>query len=143
MIQPFDYTIDYKQLNGLALAYIGDAVYDTYIRHYLLQTGKTKPNQLHGEATKFVSAKAQSWILKELMEAQFLNEEELAVTKRGRNSKSRTMPKNTDVQTYRYSTAFEALIGWLYLAKNTERLHEIINEAIRKVEAKGGANYEP
>ncbi|MBO1005839.1 Mini-ribonuclease 3 [Pseudogracilibacillus auburnensis] len=129
--------LDYRQLNSLALAYMGDAIYDVYIRHHLLQTGKTKPHRLHREATRYVSAKAQAAILKEMMEESFLTEEEIAVMKRGRNAKSGTIPKNTDVQTYRHSTAFEAVLGWIYLAEDIERLKEWIDEAIDKIENKG------
>jgi len=129
--------VDYKQLNSLALAYIGDAVYDVFIRHYLLLNGKTKPHRLHREATRFVSAKAQSSILKKMIEENFLNEEEMNVMKRGRNAKSGTTPKNTDVLTYRHSTAFEAVIGWVYLANDRNRLNEIIDEAIMKIETGG------
>ena len=66
--------MEYKQLNSLALAYMGDAIYDVHIRHHLLQSGKTKPNRLHREATRYVSAKAQANILKQLVEESFLNE---------------------------------------------------------------------
>lgn len=125
---------DYRQLNGLALAYMGDAVFEVYIRHHLLQKGKTKPHKLHIEATHFVSAKAQAAILKQLLDENFLTEEELAVMRRGRNAKSGTIPKNTDVQTYRHSTAFEAVIGWVYLSNDQERLDEIMEESIRKIE---------
>ncbi|MBS4179693.1 Mini-ribonuclease 3 [Lederbergia citrea] len=129
--------IDYQQLNSLALAYMGDAVYDVFIRRYLLDSGKTKPHRLHREATRYVSAKAQSAILKKMVDESFLNEEELAVMKRGRNAKSGTIPKNTDVQTYRHSTAFEAVIGWVYLANNMDRLNAIMEEAVKKIETRG------
>lgn len=122
----YDVNIDEKQLNSLALAYMGDAVFETYVRHHLLQAGQVKPNQLHREATKFVSAKSQSAMLFKLLEREFLTEYEMAVVRRGRNAKSGHIPKNTDVQTYRYSTAFEALIGYLYLSKSNTRLEEII-----------------
>lgn len=132
--------VEYKQLNSLALAYMGDAIYDVYIRRYLLASGKTKPNRLHTEATRYVSAKAQAAVLKEFIASNFLTEEEEEVARRGRNAKSATTPKNTDVQTYRHSTAFEALIGWLYLANEQERLNAIIEKAIAFVAAeRGGA----
>jgi ribonuclease III family protein len=131
--------IDEKYLNSLALAYMGDAVYETYIRHHLLQKGAVKPHLLHKEATHFVSAKAQSKIIHFLLEQQRLSEDEQAVVRRGRNAKSGTVPKNTDVQTYRYGTAYEALVGYLYLASRTERLEEIILESIHFIEnEKGG-----
>ncbi|RDI39029.1 ribonuclease-3 family protein [Falsibacillus pallidus] len=116
-----------KQLNSLALAYMGDAVYEVYIRRHLLEKGQVKPNQLHKEATKFVSAKAQAKFLHDFFQSDFFTEEEQAVIRRGRNAKSGSIPKNTDVQTYRYSTAFESLIGYLYLTGDTERMEEIIH----------------
>jgi ribonuclease III family protein len=118
--------IDAKQMNALALAYMGDAVYETYVRQFLLQSGRVKPNQLHRAATGYVSAKAQAAALKGITEQNVLTEEELAIVRRGRNAKSGTIPKNTDVQTYRYSTAFEALIGYLFLQNRKSRLEELI-----------------
>ncbi|AEP00399.1 Mini-ribonuclease 3 [Heyndrickxia faecalis] len=134
-------TLDPKQLNSLALAYMGDAVYEEYIRHHVLLQGKTKPNRLHREAIRFVSAKAQAQILKQMMNENLLTEEETAVVRRGRNAKSGTVPKNTDVQTYRHSTAFEALIGYHYLSGSRERMEALIKKAIDIVEdQKGGAH---
>lgn len=127
--------LDVLQLNALALAYMGDAVFESYIRKYLLLKGKTKPHQLHKEATKYVSAKAQAMIIRRLLEQGIFTEEEEAVIRRGRNAKSQTVPKNTDVLTYRYGTSFEAIIGYLFLLNRTTRLEEIINEAIAIVES--------
>ncbi|MDQ0215691.1 ribonuclease-3 family protein [Oikeobacillus pervagus] len=130
-----------KQINSLALAYMGDAVFEVYVRHHLLHTGKVKPNQLHREATHYVSAKSQASILKALKDEGFLTEEEVAVVRRGRNAKSGTVPKNTDVQTYRYSTAFEALMGYLFLTNQNSRMVEIIQESFTLVDQqKGGKN---
>lgn len=126
--------VNANQLNSLALAYMGDAVYETYVRRHLLQRGKVKPNHLHREGTTYVSAKAQCQVLFRMMDESLLSEEELAVVKRGRNAKSGTVPKNTDVQTYHYSTAFEALIGFLYLTEKTERLEELIVKSFEFVE---------
>ncbi|MDC2867184.1 MULTISPECIES: Mini-ribonuclease 3 [unclassified Bacillus (in: firmicutes)] len=130
--------IDAKQLNSLALAYMGDAVYEQYIRYHLLQKGTVRPNQLHRLGTSFVSAKAQAKVVYHLLETSFLTEEEEAVLRRGRNAKSGSVPKNTDVQTYRHSTAFEALIGYLYLLNHQPRIEEIVYEAIRVLENKEG-----
>jgi ribonuclease III family protein len=126
--------LDVLQINSLALAYMGDAVYETHVRHHLLLKGAVKPNQLHNKAKNYVSAKAQARILHTLSEESFFTEEEQAVIRRGRNAKSGTVPKNTEVQTYRYSTAFEALIGYHFLQKNNERVLEIINRAIMIIE---------
>lgn len=127
----FDTIKDSKQLNGLALAYIGDAIFEVYVRHHLLKQGFTKPNDLHKKSSRIVSAKSQAEILFFLQNQSFFTEEEEAVLKRGRNAKSGTTPKNTDVQTYRYSTAFEALLGYLFLEKKEERLSQFVAEAIQ------------
>lgn len=125
---------DVKQLNALALAYMGDAVLEQKVREHLLLAGRVRPNTLHKEATKYVSAKAQSRIVYRMMEENFLTEEELAVFRRGRNAKSGTVPKNTDVQTYRNSSGFEAILGFLFLKTETGRAYEIIDYAIEIVE---------
>ncbi|MGF6952997.1 ribonuclease-3 family protein [Neobacillus sp. B4I6] len=130
----YENTVDVKQLNSLALAYMGDAIYETYVRRHLLYSGKVRPNHLHRTGTSYVSAKAQSQILFQMMDHKLLDEEELAVVMRGRNAKSGTVPKNTDVQTYHYSTAFEALMGYLYLTGKKERLEELISRAFSYVE---------
>lgn len=129
---------DVDQLNALALAYMGDAVYEQSIREHLLRSGRAKPNILHRQSTTFVSAKAQAMVLKRLTEEEFLTEAELAVMRRGRNAKSGSVPKNTDVQTYNFSTAFEAVLGWLYLKEEQARVDEIISYAIEIVEELGG-----
>lgn len=141
MVQHENKQVDLKQLNSLALAYMGDAVYEEYVRYYVLMRGKTKPNQLHRYAIHFVSAKAQAFVLKQFFDEGILTEEEQAIVRRGRNAKSGTIPKNTDVQTYRYSTAFEALIGFLFLANNKKRMEFLIEKAIEIAEEKkGGAS---
>lgn len=129
---------DVDQLNALALAYMGDAVYEQSIREHLLRSGRSKPNILHRQSTTFVSAKAQAVVLKRLTEENFLTETELAIMRRGRNAKSGSVPKNTDVQTYNFSTAFEAVLGWLYLKEEQARVDEIISYAIEIVEELGG-----
>lgn len=126
---------DWSLLNGLALAYIGDAIYEVYIRDYLLQTGKTRPNQLHKSATKYVSAKAQSFLMQQMLaEEDLLSETEKTMYKRGRNSKSHTSAKNADITTYRVATGFESLMGYLHLTKQTERMEELINWCIKQIE---------
>lgn len=128
---------DVLLLNALALAYMGDAVLEQRIREHLLVAGRVKPNTLHKEATKYVSAKAQSNVVHRMIEEGFLSEEELAIFKRGRNAKSGSVPKNTDVQTYRNSSGFEAVIGSLYLRKEMQRVEEIVNYTIETIEGSG------
>ncbi|KYG34005.1 Mini-ribonuclease 3 [Priestia endophytica] len=129
-----DNQIEVKQLNSLALAYMGDAVFDQYIRHHLLLKGSVRPNMLHRQAKEYVSARAQAKIVHHLLDEGFLTEEEQAVLRRGRNAKSGSVPKHTDVQTYRYSTAFEAVLGYLYLGSQQERVTEIVEKAIMIIE---------
>ncbi|MBB5175005.1 Mini-ribonuclease 3 [Texcoconibacillus texcoconensis] len=131
---------DVGQMNALTLAYMGDAVWEMYVRYRLIAHGKVKPNRLHKEATFYVSAKAQANVLHHLQENDLLSEQEFLVAKRGRNAKSGTVPKNTDHATYRYSTAFEALIGYLYLTEGYERLDELARLAVGYIETEEGEN---
>jgi ribonuclease-3 family protein len=121
---------DIKQLNGTTLAYMGDAVMEQFVREHLIRNGQVKPNKLHVLATKYVSAKAQAGMVVQLMEENFFTEEEVAVVKRGRNANQGTVPKNTDVQTYRHATSFEAIIGYLYLLNQHERLQAIMDHIL-------------
>lgn len=127
--------IDVKQLNALALAYMGDSVLEIAVREHLLRNDKVKPNILHREATRYVSAKAQAKVVRKMIEEEFFTEDEAGVLRRGRNAKSGSVPKNTDVQTYHYSSAFEAVLGYLYLLGQEERIAEIISYTIETVEA--------
>lgn len=120
--------MDVNTINIITLAYLGDAIYEIYIREKLIKKGIAKVEDLQKEATKYVSAKGQANILKQLLEENILTEEELDIIKRGRNNKRSTHPKHTDIITYKYSTGFEALIGYLYLSNKTERLEEILNK---------------
>ena len=113
--------------NMLALAYLGDSVYELYIRKYLVDKGISKVNELQNEAIKYVSAKSQSKYLKELIDKNLLIEEEINIVKCARNHKSNHKPKNCDVITYNWSTGLEALIGYLYLENKIDRIEEIIN----------------
>ncbi|HLR91493.1 MAG TPA: Mini-ribonuclease 3 [Atopostipes sp.] len=133
-------TKEAKLLNGLALAYMGDAVYELAIREHLLEVGQTRPNQLHQYATQYVSAKAQARIIDYFFEEEIMTEEEESYFKRGRNSKINTKAKNTDIQTYLKSTGFEALIGYLYLTKQSERLEEIVELCIQFINEQEGRN---
>lgn len=115
-------------MNVLALAYLGDGVFEVYVREYLLvEKGIMKPDVLQREAKAFVSAKAQAAFMHEAIEKQWLSEEEIGIYKRGRNAKSRHVPKNTPLITYNQSTGFETLIGHLYLLKENDRIAEIFH----------------
>lgn len=126
---------DYRQLNGIALAYLGDAAYEVYIRQHLLNKGISKPTKLQHIATHYVSAKAQASLINLMKEDELLSDEEWSYFKRGRNANSHTHAKNTSVMTYRISTGFEAVMGYLKLAGKEERLAELAQWCIEQVEA--------
>ena len=126
---------DVNLINGIALAFEGDAVYSMDIRRHLIFQGLTKPNQLHRVATKYVSAKAQANLISLMLEEGILTEKEEDIYKRGRNANSHTKAKNTDIVTYRMSTGFEAVMGYLHMTEAIERLEELIDWCIRKIEA--------
>lgn len=128
-----------NELNALTLAYIGDAIYEVYIRNHVVLKGG-KPSVYHQRTISYVSAKAQASIIHYIL--PLLSEQEQDIVKRGRNAKSYTMPKNANMIDYRYSTAFEALIGFLFLSNNMERLEEIISLAIKYIENRDGDNNE-
>lgn len=130
----------YEQLNGVTLAYLGDAVYEVYIRKYLLSKGITKVNSLQKQATNFVSAKAQAALIMLMEEEDFLTEKEEQIYKRGRNAKVYTKAKNTSIMTYHMSTGFEAVFGYLSLMEQKNRIDELAKWCIEKVEA--GETYE-
>ena len=121
--------IDVNQMSPLVWAYIGDSVYEQYIRDYLVTNTRYKPHKLHIEATKFVKAAAQAQILQKL--ENHLTEEEKEIVRRTRNTKNHHLPKNSNVQEYMYATAFEGLIGYLHLSKDKERLYEILDLSIK------------
>lgn len=115
-------------MSPLTWAYVGDSVYEQYIRTYLINTTRLKPHELHVKAIKYVKAKAQADILQKIEKE--LTEEEKDIVRRGRNTQSHHIAKNASFQDYMYSTAFEALIGYLYLTKQDKRLSEILNKII-------------
>lgn len=116
-------------MSPLTWAYVGDAVYELYVRTHLINTTKLKPHALHMQSIKYVKAKAQAQILQNLEE--ILTNEEKEIARRGRNTKNHHLPKNAEVQDYMYSTAFEALIGYLYLTKKEERLEQILEYCVK------------
>ncbi|KEH97057.1 Mini-ribonuclease 3 [Clostridium massiliodielmoense] len=118
------------QLNPLVLAFVGDAIYEVFVRQYLVeQNNDMSAHKLHVKAVSYVKAHSQSEIMKEIKE--ILTDEEERIFKRGRNAKSGTVPKNADVREYRMATGFEALMGFLYLTNQLDRLNELMNMSIK------------
>ena len=115
-----------NMLSPLTWAYVGDCVYELYIRTKLVNESNLKPHKLHIESIKYVKAQAQAELLNKIYET--LSEEEKDIVRRARNTQNHHLPKNCDVQDYMYATAFEALIGFLYLTKQEDRLKEILNK---------------
>lgn len=124
---------DIKQINTTALAYMGDAVYEVYIRQHVMETGHVHVDRLHAMAVPFVKAEGQAKAIKYLMD-NFLNEEEQALTRRARNHKVATKAKNATVMDYKWATAFEALLGYLHLKGDKDRLDAVVKEAIKYIE---------
>lgn len=118
-----------NMMNPLVWAYVGDAVYELYIRTYLINTKKLKAHSLHIEAINYVKAGAQAQILEEIMDELTDNEKE--IVRRTRNTKNHHLPKNSNVTEYMYSTAFEGLIGYLYLTKQNTRLKYILKKCVK------------
>ncbi|MBE6136946.1 MAG: Mini-ribonuclease 3 [Erysipelotrichaceae bacterium] len=116
-----------NELNGLSLAYIGDAIYELEIRKYILSLGYRKVNDLHKRVVKFTSGAKQAEFIHYFLENNILTEEEISIFKRGRNSHVNTSRKNINIQDYLDATGFEALIGYLYLSGNNERLNSLMN----------------
>ena len=116
--------VDINMLSPLTWAYVGDAVFELFVRTKLVNNTKLKPHKLHIESIKYVKAKAQADTLKRIDE--FLTDEEKEIVRRARNAENHHLPKNANQADYMYSTAFEGLIGFLYLTKKDERLKEIL-----------------
>lgn len=121
---------DVKTYSPLTLAYIGDGVFDLVIRSLVVGKGNTNTNQLHRQTSKVVKAASQSAMVEKIL--PYLTKEEEAVYKRGRNAKSGTMAKNATMSDYRRATGFEALMGYLYLTNNFERLMELVKLCFEK-----------
>lgn len=119
-------------VSPLSLAYIGDAVYELYVRTHIMKDENLPVNKLHKTATMYVKAKAQSDIIHNI--ENMLTQDEIAVYKRGRNAHSHTSAKNADIVDYRHATGFEALIGYLYLSKNEERLESILSASVKFID---------
>lgn len=121
--------VDINLLSPLTWAYVGDAVYELYVRTNLVNKTKLKPHKLHIESIKYVKAQAQADILKEIMDK--LTDDEKEIVRRARNAENHHLPKNAEPEDYMYSTAFEGLIGYLYLCKKDERLKEILEMSVK------------
>lgn len=119
---------DVNLMSPLIWAYVGDCVYELYVRTYLINTTDLKPHKLHIEAIKYVKAQSQANTLQKIYSN--LTNEEKEIVRRGRNAENHHLPKNANIQEYMYSTAFEALIGYLYLTKQTLRLKDILELSI-------------
>jgi len=116
-----------RDINVLALAYLGDSIYEVHIRKYLIEKGICNVNELQKEAITYVSAKGQASFLNKMINDNFFTEEEINVIHRGRNHKSHKSPKNTDIRTYKEATGFETLIGYLYINDKKDRINDIMN----------------
>lgn len=116
-------------VNVIELAYLGDAYYELIVRKYLIDLGIRKVDNLQKSSVSYVSAKAQADILRNILDS--LTAEELDIVHRARNYKRNTHPKNTDILTYKHSTAFEALIGYLYINNNLDRIDELLKNVWR------------
>ena len=116
-------------MSPLTWAYVGDSVYELYVRTHLVDSTKLKPHMLHVNSIKYVKAEAQANILKEIYDV--LSDDEKDIVRRGRNAENHHIPKNASIDDYSHATAFEALIGYLYLTKKDERLLEILKLCIK------------
>ena len=119
------------EINVLVLAYLGDTVYENHVRRFLIEKGYSHVNDLQKEAVSYVSAKNQAHYLQEMLDQNFLTEEEVDVVMRARNYKTTSHPKSCDIITYKYATGLEALIGYLELTNHSDGIDEIMNFIIR------------
>lgn len=128
---------NYQMINGGALAFMGDAVYEVAVRQHVLATQQTSPQELHRMAIRYVSATAQSSVMRHWISSdEYLTPEEIQYYKRGRNFKANTKAKNASIGEYRQATGFESLIGGLYLNGQAERADELIQQAIAWIDQK-------
>lgn len=121
---------DYRSFSALTLAYIGDCIFDLVIRTVVIYKSKKQVNDLHKKATRFVKAETQAVMVQGLLDNDMLTEEEKAVYKRGRNAKSHTSAKNASIGAYRKATGFEAVLGYLYVTGQMERVLELTKAGI-------------
>ena len=116
-----------NEINVLVLAYLGDTIYENYVRRFLIKKGISHVNDLQKDAVSYVSAKNQAKFVQKMIDISFLTEDEIDIVKRARNYKTTSHPKNCDIITYKYATGLEALIGALDLMNKKERSDEIMN----------------
>lgn len=120
------------EINVLVLAYLGDTIYENYVRHFLISKGIGNVNSLQTESINYVSAKAQAKFLEELINEDFFTEDEMSVIKRARNYKSNSHPKNTDIITYKHATSLEAVIGYLDLINKKDRIDLMMKKILKE-----------
>lgn len=125
--------MDIRCVNSLVLAYLGDAVYEEYIRDFLIKKKINKVNDLQKESINYVSAKRQAYFLDKMLDRDFFNEDEISVIKRARNAKSHPNPKGCSVIEYKKATAIEALIGYLKLSNRMDRINEVMNYIVEEL----------
>lgn len=131
--------LDVQEYSPLALAYIGDCVYDLIIKTWIMSGGNRQVHKMHEDTSRYVQASAQSLMMRSMQE--YLNPEEHAIYRRGRNAKSVSPAKNQSITDYRRATGFEALLGYLYLKKEYERLMELVKiglDSLLEKEEKNG-----
>ena len=121
--------------NTTTLAYLGDAVFEVIVREKIVREKPGDVNRSHHTAVRYVSAAGQAKAARAMVSEGFLTEEELSVYKRARNHRSMSRPQNADPKEYKIATGFEALLGFLYLSDERERLREIAAEAVRIVDS--------
>ncbi len=119
--------MDVREVNVLVLAYLGDTIYENYVRRYLINSGIGNVNDLQKEAIKYVSAKSQASYVTEMLSQNLFLEDEVSVIMRARNYKTTSHPKNCDIVTYKYATGLEAVIGYLSLINKNERIGKIMS----------------
>lgn len=122
------------QHNGLTLAYLGDAIYELFVRRHLLNQGLTKVHDLHQQAILYTNSVSQAKAALKMVE-DYYTEKEVSIFKRGRNQSASHKPKNTDVQTYNRSTGFEAVLGYLYLDGQKDRMNDVMTYTINYLNA--------
>lgn len=121
-------------IKPLVLAFLGDGVYELYVRSHVVAGGSVNVNDIHNRTVKFVKAISQAHAVKEMMKSGFLTEEEEKVVKRARNQFNQTIPKSASVVEYKLATGFEALVGFLYVTGSGSRLEEVVKHAIEIIE---------